>query len=767
MNKNILLIENGVFPFFFEKTFNNSKEKVSFESLGTILSNLCYYGFVPCKKSLEALMLLTENEIASFWSSVDDDFSHVTGSDRDIGSYVVYKNFPREVLEKSEAEYWFNQILMYWGLGEYAIVESKEERPSLSENTSLKVLTFADSNVLSTLFNKLVSQSSKWNNSQTEQALFLMDEINCSSIILEDFHFKDNGVLFVSKAIEKNLDVKILDATNVLRVGAYLSNGNSKLSNSLRFSKFNRTTRKALLTFLENSKNLFDDISLRPKQWKTFFRYLRAGDYKSLFPNCLKAQDCLYNGLIEKSINAKIERILTEFTPVDLSKRELKKLKKQKNKPVFENELPEQKIIDTLGADFVKELYGVTIPEVKPFKPKKESLVNSISNIDTAIADLELLFSQRPNAAIKSFHQLYSVFGNDVAVNLLFPALEKQNAYQLLKFSKYISNVNERNGYIVAPNGLWSNAIILEKKKVFIDEKTILLIKEKINSLIKSKLSNKFESVMLDEKLKRVKLQDAEQELAQYGRGTVFEIPKNIRFIRTASYWDIKSQSNVWFDNGWNFFDEEWKPLGACCWINPRFHDAAILSGDPTIASNPEHKACQVIDLYLDELENHGIRYAVWNILSFNDINFSEASEVLATLQYGENPEEGELYEPSRAQMVFNLKDNCKAKYIAYIDVKHRKLRYLDLSLRANVNSANKNSAHLSKYMPFVLDYLNSKPSVYDLFSVLDADEKSENKILYSDKDIDVSCSSKSYSFLRENENNSFENFNIEELLIL
>ena len=73
----------------------------------------------------------------------------------------------------------------------------------------------------------------------------------------------------------------------------------------------------------------------------------------------------------------------------------------------------------------------------------------------------------------------------------------------------------------------------------------------------------------------KLKLQTNDQKLANYGRGTVFDIPENIRFIRTSSYWDINVGS--FLDNTWNFFDENWEGLGACCWDHESFYVKAHL----------------------------------------------------------------------------------------------------------------------------------------------------------------------------------------------
>ena len=58
--------------------------------------------------------------------------------------------------------------------------------------------------------------------------------------------------------------------------------------------------------------------------------------------------------------------------------------------------------------------------------------------------------------------------------------------------------------------------------------------------------------------------------------------------MRTASYWKSgPTRGNIWYDNGWNFFDAQWQPLGVCCWNVNTFADgAAIFSGDPTNAKD-------------------------------------------------------------------------------------------------------------------------------------------------------------------------------------
>ena len=343
------------------------------------------------------------------------------------------------------------------------------------------------------------------------------------------------------------------------------------------------------------------------------------------------------------------------------------------------------------------------------------------------VEGLELLKS-RPGEFFRSFHHMYSVYGAraiDAFVEII-PALTN---LQLLKMSKYLESINDRKKLMFAPKGNWNLVKVEDNKKVHFVEKYKVAVINAINDELIKRLTIKIpEGVYLDEKTKDIKLQTNDQELASYGRGTSFDIPENVKFIRSASYQAA---------NG-----------------------GAIFSGDPTNTKDIKGRACQMIDLYLDKLEDSGIRYAVWNVLAYSKIPF-ESADVLATLQYGEKAEEGKLYEPSRAQMVFPLQGDYLSKYVAYIDVKERKLVYMDANLYAHVHSAESNGTILSEKMPAFVEYLSSLPSIYDLFKNA---PKGETPILYSDKDIKINTD-KAFVFKKENAENSFNNYDFNELI--
>jgi hypothetical protein len=189
----------------------------------------------------------------------------------------------------------------------------------------------------------------------------------------------------------------------------------------------------------------------------------------------------------------------------------------------------------------------------------------------------------------------------------------------------------------------------------------------------------------------------------------------------------------------------------------------AVFSGDPTNSQNMEGKACQMIDLYIDKLLENGVRYAVWNILAFSHIPFSDAEDVFAALQWGEDATAGKLFEPSRAQIAFPVTGKQMTKYICMIDLKERKLIYLDANLRGNVTSAASNGKVLEELMPGVMDYLQALPSVYDLFCH-SVDPASPVKILYSDKDVELK-DTLAFVFKPENKDNRYRQVDLNGLL--
>lgn len=664
---------------------------VSDDEVGTIIANLAYFGYAPSLELLERIKSSNSETLSTWWNRIESALKSVTGDDLSMADYVVYKNFPDEVLEMSQAKYWYNQICMYMGFPKEYFTQEERDREPLNENLSLQVLHLAGDGSIENILSDTISSSARWTDFQKRSVFFLIFEENFGYNV-GDISFKENLVAVAKEAIARREALRVNTGTDVLRLAAGLSDGDISLRQKVRFKRFSRSQRKMLLGMLESCPNLKEDIAMREEIWKRFLHSLHPGDYKARFPRVISAADDLYKGNLEQTFNSKIE----------------------------------------------------------------EGIAAGDSNV------LKRL-SLRPGIFARRLRKAVSVFGKE-AVDSFRVVIPKLSTIQLLKLKNYLIYANIRNHRVFPPKGNWSNLKIVENS-VEIDPGLSYILVSSIESEIASRINDRFpEGVYLDPSAYNIKIQDNDSSLTDYGRGTRFSIPDDVQFIRTASYWKNKTSFNNWFDNGWNFFNEEWSQKGACCWNSRR--QGALFSGDPVNSQDKEGKACQIIDLNIDELIESGVRYAVWSVLCFSGIKFDEAEEVYACLEWGEDARRGKLLEPARSKLSFPITGSSLTKFIAYVDLQKRELVYLDMNLRAKIRSAVANTGSLSNAMPAIEEYLDTLPSVGDLFNNANK-ELVPGKgavVSWSDKDI-VIDGGRAFVFRPENEENNYEPISISNLL--
>jgi hypothetical protein len=673
----------------------------------TIISNINYYGYMPSKDAIEALSGLDTDALATWWKPVEKALKSITADDRKMDDFVVYQNFPAEVLEMSQAEYWCKQILMYFGFDKDYFRQEKIERDPLFEDAALKVLHLADERALYNIYNSLLDNKSRWTVPQTEQMMFLLADLNISHFTTSKASFRENGIHAVNWLMDNVKDANIIveDATDVLRLAALRSGSDKPKAQPRRFSRFgrvavteekakpffknfSRSERRALCRMLETSKHLEADMAERPALFKLLLRRLHPGDFK--YARLCSAYDALYNGRL-RSYASKVEAAIRE------------------------------------GGEAVFDL-----------------------------------LKQRPGEFVRRFHHLQDAFGG-AAVQAFTSVMPKMTTHQLLKLVRYAQTINDRKYLAFPPRGNWSKLQVVENKKKPLLQENISLLETQASSIISERLRGILpEGFDVDPMTDLIKLQTNDQELAPYGRGTVFPIPEEMTYIRSGSYWQVPCGGTIWYDNGWNFFDADWNAAGVLCWDRTDMGGAAAFSGDPLSSKDKEGRACQVIDLYIDKLLAKGIRYAVWNILCFSNKPFSYAKEVVATLQWGEKAQAGAIFEPSRAQFVSPVTGDSKTKYILYVDLVDRKMVYMDANLKGQVRSASANGTNLSQQMPAFVEYLGTLPSVKDLFQHADG---GSIPVVYSDREREIVDKQRAYVFRPENEENSFQQLDLARFL--
>jgi hypothetical protein len=663
--KTSLLVRYGFVPAVAVSARGNTTD------LGTILGGLATLGFAPSADLLSALSRASRKDIALWWTNTHPALKKIRGADVNMEKFVVYKNFPAEVLEKTEAEYWIAQILMYIGLPNDWFTEEELPRAELDETLSLRILHMADDSVGQNIADRLLAKPVIWTEADLEDVDALLKGKAFDVVDFSKAAQRANAASMAARVLGDNLDVEIrFDApTDILRTQAALSGGDVSLRVPTRVMKLSRPMRRVFTTALAAmpAEKLRADFAARPKTWKKLLHALHAGQDKGALGDAARA---LRAGTL-RTFDSDVERLIAARDRSVLS-----------------------------------------------------------------------LLAQRPGNFARRLHKLYGLFGtvaferfsqDDVLSNL--------TNGQLLKLVHYFETATARQTFLSAPRGNMARMKVRENTKADVDQRDIdgfvSVLRARIGARLDKALPN---GVALDPRMRQAGLPANGQE-GMDGRGTVYTIPEGMSFLRTASYWEAKSAyGNIWYDNGWTFFDASFGQMDATSWDHEKAgaysEPYGVFSGDPTNFKEKRGRACQMIDVYIDRAKEAGVRYGVWSVLCFSHKPFSEAEKVLATLQWGENAEKGKLYEPSRAQIVLPLTGEALAKAVAVLDVEKRELIFLDTAMGMHVSSAARNSGYLAEKMPAVMDMLAAHPSYHDLFACA---SKGTTPIVWDDADAPIS----------------------------
>lgn len=726
-----LYITNHYFPVELnEKMHRSEDDEIPLVLLSTLVSNLLYFGYAPSKRLYNQLEKLSEKSLINVWKQIKPILSAHKATDVQMDQFVVYKNFPKECLDKDQSTYWLCQILIYMGVPAKLFTKEQRQRDPLFENVKLTTLDLLPNQPVDHFMSKLMNKTTAWTDEEYQVAVHLFEDSSFDVVDFNHFSFSDNAAWLANhvinldfgnnektihpefrklKAIANNnkpIRIKVSSVTDVLRVSATMKMDDRKLISGQTmmviggFDRLQSRIIHTLLNSIANHESFYEQVAERKRYVKHLFKRIYVSEMGS--EQIKEAYDLLYHKQLPKSFNSALEFAI-------------------------------------LNKDF-----------------------DSVKD----------LLSQRSGVLVRRYNQLRHVFGIK-AKKLMMSALPKLTIQQLMNFKSFVNN--DMNTRMIRPNGSWTKVqLIKSDKKMTVKEKEDF--NQAIDQAVSEKLSERFPNgVYLAEDAKKIKLPSNTQILSGYGLGTRFPIHDAVKFIRTASYWKVEGSTyNVWFDNGIAIFDANMNNLDNCCWNNIRVDlkknkTCAIFSGDPTIAGSPTGEACQMIDLYLDEMIEMGARYVFWGIYSYNSMPFSSADSVLGTLQMGESAEDGKLYEPSRAQLIMKPFNNSVVNYMAYIDLETREIVYLDVNLCSNVRSIADEMRRNSETIPklsLLIKYAEHQPSVYDVFkgckqaSLKDADAV----IAFSDKGLTIE-DKEAFILMPENTQNRFSKLKLEEIL--
>ncbi len=276
----------------------------------TVQSHLMQWGYMLDQ---DAFMELAKSDLSFIEKFNDEILSYLKDVMGGKHNYQpLYKNFPEEVMSKSDFELYWNAIMHYWSLGTWEPSTVTYEKPIKFEKIKYNLIKYASADRFAQIFTDLVSV----NTSLTPQDLeivkwFVKNETNL--VMPNIVPFKEN--LCTLAAMGLNVPVK--SPTDVLRIAVHLSGGDislPKVPNALvqtnrwrstksanpervkfKFKKFSRQERKYVLELLEQTHCDPKEMVLKDQRWIRLGEILHPSEYKTLYPKSANAFNKIRN----------------------------------------------------------------------------------------------------------------------------------------------------------------------------------------------------------------------------------------------------------------------------------------------------------------------------------------------------------------------------------------------------------------------------------------------------------------------------------------
>jgi hypothetical protein len=318
----------------------------------TFQAEVMNLGFIFDENTLRHLLALDETKPNDFDSLVERTLAalrHMKGAD--VKHKPMYPNFPKQVMDASLCELYFNAIVRYITAGEWKPsydIEPRLPRFEAVKFIPIEVGRFSD---LQDVMNEILGSNSSVSDYDREVVIYLLKSNIYPQV---DIPFKENLCWFVAQCLELGVDVEgiacLKTATDILRFVTSVSGGDITLAENTKFKSLPRKMRNLLLARLNEIAN-DDDIFRHRGKWIRLAHMLHVGEYSNRYPKIFnilsRARDGDYKHL---SVDGKVELAINQNDVESASKilisrpgmfarrlDHLLRINKKKNRQVLDN----------------------------------------------------------------------------------------------------------------------------------------------------------------------------------------------------------------------------------------------------------------------------------------------------------------------------------------------------------------------------------------------------------------------------------------------
>lgn len=619
--------------------------------LATMLKNLEALGYTLSKKAIHTLATNEEDYAVDFYNNLYKLLKQMTGANKKFSP--MYPNFPKQVMEASDAELYINAIMHYFGdwIGVRILPDyEKEERNPLLEKTELKVLDLAIEDDIHEIFNNLMRSKTSLSEYDRDNINWYIEEYRNEAYIPSEIPHKEVLVGVLKQCLFFDVDIKLkMTATDILRFSVVLSDGDVSLSEVTKFRNFTREERRYILSLIDNcSGNIEEEMYKYKNRWLRLGERLHPGDYAKRYQRAYSAFDKLRNQNKIETYNSKLEIALLNGN--------------------------------------ITEAVGLLKAKPGVFARKLDHLLRTVKD----------------NTSRENIIDVFEEVASSVSTAVLW------------QVRTHFLYRNEEDIRVFIPKGMVSKMYAKENDLKYIDDNICDKIVKVCDNALRENYSylDDMGNVYLDEELKNYNIpfsqRSSSKSLKTITRGSKIDFGTDKDVIRFFIWWNQNSDSGrIDIDLSATSYDEDWGYVGHVSWTNLR-DGMACHSGD--ITSAPQG-ACEFIDLNLNNCPKH-IRYITMNIYSFTGQNFCDIPECFAGWMMRKKPQSGEIFEAKTVENKFDVVSSCKACIPLVIDVVDRKVIWADIASMSRMVELNKK--HTSIVGQSITNI--HKANLYDLF---------------------------------------------------
>lgn len=585
----------------------------------TMMANVQSLGFTFSEELFKELSSRWIEDLEKLYLQLVPQLRKMVGANHEYKP--LYPNFPNSVLEKKDAELYFNAICHYWSNGTWLPSEKKNERLPLFEDTKLRVIDLGNQQELYNIF---------YNLTQSKTSLSQQDREDLVQLRLFGFEwtqeipFKETSALVCRIEIENNPSVTVKKLkkwcktpTDILRVAVALSGGDVSLAEKSKFKSFRRRERRVLMDLLSMQENLEEEMLQRKGQWVRLGERLHPGEFnQTKYKRVREAFQSLRSGEKIQTRGGKIETAIAEGnweTAVSL-------------------------LIDRPG-EFARRL-----DKLLRICSDAEGVLNAFSSVTKYVATPVLLQVRE--------HFLQRTEGQDYRV--FFPKGSIAKCY------------NKKNDLPAISEEVCVKAIEVCTKA----------LQDRFSEL------PRLGKVWIDTKLRNYTVpfgqRSASKALRAPGRGSRVAVGK--KCVRGFIWW-TNGKSRVDLDLSAVVYNEHWEYLRHVSYTALReegmTHSGDVTNGGPIDGDG----VSEFLDVDLEAVQKSGGRYVAFQVHSFCGQKFSELPNTMFGWMEREQLGSGEIYEPKTVAMKMDLGSESVSTVPAVFDCLTGEMIWCDLSM--------------------------------------------------------------------------------------